>query len=149
MCLILYTQREWTSLDSIDKPFLPGKFKRKGKGCVSGDGFQLAKSSLEYSTTKQSSLKKQKAAIISNAFVNDILKHVSKFLNAAFRVTHMYIFTRGSAWNYCSLTDITHIQKETPGFLSNPISQLLSTEGEAEDDKHCLQYRLSFKLWVF
>lgn len=28
-------------------------------------------------------------AIISNAFVNDILKHVSKFLNAAFLVTRM------------------------------------------------------------
>lgn len=27
-------------------------------------------------------------AIISNAFVNDILKHVSKYLNATFLVTH-------------------------------------------------------------
>lgn len=89
MCLILYTQREWTSLDSIDKLFLPGKFKRKGKACVSGDGFQFAKSSLAYCTTQQSGLKKKNnSAIISNAFVNDILKHVSKFLNAAFLVMH-------------------------------------------------------------
>lgn len=39
-------------------------------------------------------------------------------------------------------------KKKTPGFLSNPISQLPSTIGEAEDDKDCLPFRLSFKLWV-
>ena len=65
MCLILYTQREWTSLDSIDKPFLPGKFKRKGKTWVRGDGFQFAESSLEYRTTQQSSLKKHKTQLSS------------------------------------------------------------------------------------
>lgn len=44
--------------------------------------------------------------------------------------------------------DSTHTRKTSPGFLSNPITQLLSTAGEAGGDKHGLQYHLGFKLWI-
>lgn len=129
-------------MDSIDKPFLTGKFKSKGKGCVSGGGFQLCYKPLGIKHKKTVSLKKtnnrkqqqqKKPANIANALVDDTLKHISKFLDATFLVTHSYIVTSGSAQNHCSFTGITLIQKKkTPDFLSNPISQLLLTTGREQ-----------------
>lgn len=79
MCLILYTQRGWTGLDSIDRAFLPGEFIWE-PSCWWG-GFPACWKKLR-KTIRVSPEIGQNAAITAGGFARDILKHGGKHLTA-------------------------------------------------------------------
>lgn len=146
MCPILYTQRGWTGSDSIDRAFLPGKFKWESS-CW-WRWFPAGWKKLR-KTIRASLETGQNGAITASGFASDILKHGGKHLTAVSLVHARILLHKKGVSGMTAAGDSTHTRKTSPGFLSNPITQLLSTTGEAEGDKHCLQYHLGFKLWIY
>lgn len=147
MCLILYTQRGWTGSDSIDRAFLPGEFKWESS-CwwrwVPACWKELRK------TIKSLTWNRTKCCYHCQWFCSWYSKARRKASNRCVPHRRVHTSSQKGVSGMTTAGDRTHTHgKTSPGLLSNPITQLLSTTGEAEGDKHCLQYHLGFKLWIY